>query len=166
MFLVTFQNFWKQIFCFCLPNSSFTLQGWIFHTIPLWEYFCIQQWWILLFFINQTFYWFLRYMQIFQFQIDLENMLYRYYTVIYSILTRCIMSINIVFPRGAQVIYAPTLHIAWGRFQYALWINYFQGFSRISVISSSCMILSNNVHSMALNIYHFLIENANKISNK
>ena len=94
------------------------------------------------------------------------KMLYRYYTVIYSILTRCIMSINIVFPRGAQVIYAPTLHIAWGRFQYALWINYFQGFSRISVISSSCMILSNNVHSMALNIYHFLIENANKISNK
>lgn len=95
-----------------------------------------------------------------------KKMLYRYYTVIYSILTRCIMSINIVFPRGAQVIYAPTLHIAWGRFQYALWINYFQGFSRISVISSSCMILSNNVHSMALNIYHFLIENANKISNK
>ena len=105
-------------------------------------------------------------MQIFQFEMDLEKMLYRYYTVIYSILTRCIMSINIVFPRGAQVIYAPTLHIAWGRFQYALWINYFQGFSRISVISSSCMILSNNVHSMALNIYHFLIENANKISNK
>ena len=53
-------------------------------------------------------------MQIFEFQIDLEKMLDRYYTVIYSILTRYIMSISIVFPRGAQVIYAPTLHIAWG----------------------------------------------------
>ena len=163
MFLVTFQNFWKQIFCFCLPNSSFTFERWIFHTYYYENTFVYN---------NDEFYFSLSIkhyntvMQIFQFQIDLEKMLYRYYTVMYSILTRCILSINIVIPRGAQVIYAPTLHIAWGRFQYALWLNYFQGFSRISVISSSCMILSNNVHSMALNIYHFLIENANKISNK